>query len=732
MRNLILTAGMLLTCYSHTYAQKAFKINGVITGTPKDTVLFAYEGADGKYLHTKHVISGGKFIINGHIDGPASASISFKNGASKQIFIEPAEMSITVDPEHLSDLKMTGSKTQQDQDDYDAMLKPINEKSGVVYKAIKLETDPDKKKALRAEADAYSTMTTNTTYRFFASHPHSYVTEYLLLFYSAMMDFDSTKKVYNALTPALKQNTTGKRLGEQIKSIDATTAGNTAPDFNTTDVDGKALSLSDFKGKFVLLDFWGSWCVPCRKSHPHLRAIYARYKPQGLEIIGIADDEPRPDVWRTAIKQDSIGMWHHILDGADQAKQMKGEKNPKDIVAKYGITAFPTKFLIGPDGKILAKVIGDDISEIDDQLSKAFAQATFTLTGKTGNLNQPNMAYLLYNNDGKTQIDSTILVNGKFNFKGTLEGPEEANIVISNNGNPFQHNPGKRDRITFYLEPGNQALTATDSIANATVIGSALNAEYQDYKTALKPVYAKFNQLNADYQSASADTKKSEIFRKEMDDKEAVIDNEKKSVQLSFIKSHPGSLVSLDALKDIAGAVTMVEEIQPVYNTLAPVVKDSYAGKKYGEYLSKLALTAIGQPAPEIQQPDTAGVIVKLSSFRGKYVLVDFWASWCGPCRAENPNLRRDYATFHPKGFEVLGVSLDQPDGKAKWIKAIQDDQLTWTQVSDLKYWKSDVADIYGVRAIPQNFLISPDGKIVAKNLRGDVLTKKLTEIYPD
>jgi peroxiredoxin len=140
--------------------------------------------------------------------------------------------------------------------------------------------------------------------------------------------------------------------------------------------------------------------------------------------------------------------------------------------------------------------------------------------------------------------------------------------------------------------------------------------------------------------------------------------------------------------------------------------------------------TGVGKPAIDFTQNDTLGNPVSLSSFRGKYVLIDFWASWCGPCRKENPNLVAAYAKYNNKGFDVLGVSLDQPTGKEKWMKAIHDDKLTWTQVSDLKYWKNDVAVMYGIQAIPQNYLIDPKGIIVGKNLRGDELLDKLEEIF--
>lgn len=134
----------------------------------------------------------------------------------------------------------------------------------------------------------------------------------------------------------------------------------------------------------------------------------------------------------------------------------------------------------------------------------------------------------------------------------------------------------------------------------------------------------------------------------------------------------------------------------------------------------------IGKTAPEFSLPDTAGVSVSLSDFRGKYVLLDFWASWCPPCRRENPNLVKAFQEYKDKNFTILGISLDQD--KAKWQKAIADDELTWTHVSDLKYWDSEIPALYGVRGIPANVLLDPDGVIIARNVTGEALHQTLQD----
>ena len=156
-----------------------------------------------------------------------------------------------------------------------------------------------------------------------------------------------------------------------------------------------------------------------------------------------------------------------------------------------------------------------------------------------------------------------------------------------------------------------------------------------------------------------------------------------------------------------------------IASTLSKKNKDSF----------KNALVDIGSVAPEISYPSPDGSVISLSSLRGKYVLIDFWASWCSPCRRENPNLVSNYKRFHDKGFEIFQVSLDKT--KDAWIKAIKKDNLSWpNHVSDLKYWDSEPARQYNVRSIPSNFLLDPDGKVIAKDLRGIALGKKLAEIF--
>lgn len=196
-----------------------------------------------------------------------------------------------------------------------------------------------------------------------------------------------------------------------------------------------------------------------------------------------------------------------------------------------------------------------------------------------------------------------------------------------------------------------------------------------------------------------------------------------------FIKANPGSFAALYLLNNMI-TVVPVEKAQLYYDELGQSFKETSYAKTILKVIDAKKITAIGKIAPDFEQPDTSGKIVKLSDFKGQYVLVDFWASWCGPCREENPNVVKAYHNFHDQGFTVLSVSLDQPGKKEAWLNAIHHDGLTWTQVSDLKFWNNAVAKLYGIQAIPQNFLLDKDGKIIAVNIKGEELNKKLVEIF--
>lgn len=360
--------------------------------------------------------------------------------------------------------------------------------------------------------------------------------------------------------------------------------------------------------------------------------------------------------------------------------------------------------------------------------SLLFAQnGKFTVQGNVASFNAPAKVYIQYRKDGKTVIDSTVLKDGKFSFNGDAAAMPMSGFILFNEKGSGMNS--SRDYHALFFEQGTINVTTADKMANATVIGTKTNRENEQYNLSMKPVNDAYTALEAKQKAATEEQQKSPAFIKQSKLDEKAIEEQEKAINKQFITSNPDSYISLNALQSYAYSADYID-IAPLYEGLSTNIKASTGGKAFAEILPKLKAVALGAVAPEFAEADTAGKMVSLSSFRGKYVLIDFWASWCGPCRHENPNVVKAFNQYKDKNFTVLGVSLDRPNAKQAWLAAIKKDGLNWTQVSDLQFWKSKTADMYGVRAIPQNFLINPDGKIIGKNLRGEDLNEKLAEIF--
>ncbi|TYR31786.1 AhpC/TSA family protein [Sphingobacterium phlebotomi] len=357
------------------------------------------------------------------------------------------------------------------------------------------------------------------------------------------------------------------------------------------------------------------------------------------------------------------------------------------------------------------------------------AQEGFTISGKISGLDDAAIVYLALVQDGKYEnVDSTEAKSGNFQLRGKVSEPQNAVLYLRR----LSGTEKKRDQLSFFIENTAININGVDSLVHAEVSGSVSDQQMRQLDAEIRPLTKQITQLQDEY----ANRPKEELFVDGEPTEELVkaretmqrLVGEIKTINRNFVEDNVDSYYALNVYYfNVLGNKFDPEEIEPLFLRFPEHLRNSELGKKTWDKIQTGKRMTTGSVAVDFTQNDLNDQPFTLSSLRGKYVLVDFWASWCVPCRQENPNLVKAYEALKDKNFEIVGVSLDQ--NKSAWENAVKTDNLPWIHVSDLQGWKNEVSTLYGIASVPQNFLINPEGIIIGTNVRGEKLTETLTTL---
>ena len=334
-------------------------------------------------------------------------------------------------------------------------------------------------------------------------------------------------------------------------------------------------------------------------------------------------------------------------------------------------------------------------------------------------------AYLKSSNNNKQVIDTAVVMNGAFKFKGEVSSPEMRILTID----------GINGQTALVLESGKTNVTIyKDSIYKSIIKGGENNSIFNKYKDGYQNLVEKVTSLREEYMASRNNIEAVKRIQKQ----NVELRLELKNYGLNFLTQHPDTDFSLMLLESI----TLQKEFDAkLANEILEKIPNKISNRQYNiEVMQKInfninnalskAVIEVNSIAPDFTAPDPEGNQITLSEILGKVTILDFWASWCRPCRVENPNFVKLYDKYHEKGLNIISVSLDRENQKSRWIKAIEKDNLSWYNVSNLKYWQDPVALTYNITSIPATFILDDKGTIIATRLRGIALEKKIDELF--
>ena len=494
-------------------------------------------------------------------------------------------------------------------------------------------------------------------------------------------------------------------IKERISTLEKTAVGQPFVDFKMFDVNEKDVSLSDFagKGKYLLIDFWASWCGPCRAEMPALLATYAKYKDQGFEVVGVSLDGKK-DSWLKSINTLKL-PWPQMSDL--KGWECEGAK-------LYGVTGIPHTVLLDRNGIIIARGLrGEDLDKKLEELVKECGNKTagsFELKGRL--TNYPKKVIYLIKGDlmGASAIDSCEVKEGTFLFKGRLSEPTQA---ILSDMSLSMNNVSEAKFISFFIEQANMEFNAEwpkemsmEKMPEYTLTGSLTDKDSKEYSQLTTSDMVKTQESN-------------------------------RKITVDFIKSHPDSYFSASILNTYSSFFSL-EDIEILYAALSEKAKGFSVSKEIKETINIIKAVQPGKPAYDFTATDINGKQIKLSDYRGKTVLIDFWASWCKPCRAGMPHVKALYDKYHNKGLEVICIA-DNDSQLDAWKKAIETDDtgmfihiLRGLKILDNGAFdrSQDISDKYVVHSIPSKFIVNANGILECVKAEEPELDAKLKEIF--
>ena len=645
-------------------------------------------------------------------------------------------------PLEYKNIQITGSKVANE---YAAFQTELNEKFEAYEKASRpyyefwgrreqsaLKEGVETYKVSKAARNDYE----RCMYDFTKAHIKEPLGLYCLGRYADRFTLAEIQELEAAVPQKLKATVTGKAVMASLQNTKKSVPGAMFHDTELKTPDGKTFRISDYcgRGKYVLLEFWASWCGPCRADIPHIKEAYEHYHPQGFEIISISMDT-NEKAWKAAVQRENMN-W---LQGSD-LKAFDGS-----LSKVYNFDGIPFCILIGPDGKVVERnwrASAMDAGLIDiygnhwgDRYTKG--NTRFHIAGGVTDGNNHGhdsytaadgkTIYLYYMQGDEQKIDSTVISDGSFVFTGDLGCPVQSISMT-------MKKPGDRiyasDMLSYYLEPGNSNVVVNvNDFSNPRTYGSKTQAEKDKFKADTKE-YAEREEIVKKMEKAS------DAEREALREQISNINDTLRKKEVEYAKANPKSFL-VPELVFMSTEYMPFDELEQIVNNMTDDAKASQYGQLVMRDYEGRCRTKVGVAAPLFASKDVqTGKMVDLKKFRGKYVLLDFWATWCVPCRKSNPHVLELYNKYHKKGLEVIFIA-DDDNNEAKLKEAIKKDglQKMYHVVRGLKVLEghqfdrtNDISEKYGVHAIPSKFLIDREGNIIGK-MENDELDATLEKL---